>query len=190
MQDQIRLWINDLWIAVAAIWLVTALFSKKTQKAEPWLSRFTYIIITMVGVWLVFLPWTGFGVLGQRFVPDTLLVAQAGLVLVILGVLLAIWARLQLGGNWSGTVTIKQGHELIRRGPYAVVRHPIYTGFLLGLAGTALAGGYIHGLLGLFFALAGFWHKSRIEERFLIEQFGEAYVAYRKQVRALIPFIL
>jgi protein-S-isoprenylcysteine O-methyltransferase Ste14 len=101
----------------------------------------------------------------------------------------AIWARFYLGRNWSGTVTVKQDHKLIRTGPYAVVRHPIYAGFGLAILGTAIAIGEVRGLAATVTALIGMALKSRLEEEFMTEQFGAEYVQYKKDVKAMIPFI-
>jgi protein-S-isoprenylcysteine O-methyltransferase Ste14 len=103
---------------------------------------------------------------------------------------LAVWARVFLGANWSATVTIKQDHEIIRNGPYALVRHPIYSGFLLGMLGTAIAIGEVRGLIAWGLAFLGWWLKLQTEERFLLEQFGTQYLKYRKETKALIPFVL
>jgi len=99
-----------------------------------------------------------------------------------------VWARVFLGANWSATVTIKQDHEIIRSGPYALVRHPIYSGLLLGMLGTAIAIGEMRGLVGLVFL--GWWLKLQTEEQFLVEQFGTQYLKYRQETKALIPFVL
>jgi protein-S-isoprenylcysteine O-methyltransferase Ste14 len=111
-----------------------------------------------------------------------------GLALVIAGLLFAIWARVHLGGNWSGTVTIKQGHELIRSGPYAYVRHPIYTGLLAALLGTTAASGTVHAAVGLAIIAVALVRKLRIEEAFMREIFPDAYQRYSAEVPALIPF--
>ena len=95
-----------------------------------------------------------------------------------------------MGQNWSGQITIKEEHQLIRQGPYALVRHPIYTGWWFGLIGTAIVYGRWGGLLGCVIMLAAYWRKIGIEERFLVQQFGDKYLAYRRQVKALIPFVL
>jgi protein-S-isoprenylcysteine O-methyltransferase Ste14 len=94
-----------------------------------------------------------------------------------------------LGSNWSGTVTVKQNHELIRSGPYAIVRHPIYSGFLLGLLGTALSVGEARGLIALALAFVGWFVKARVEEQFMVEQFNGDYVRYIRDVKRLIPFV-
>ena len=95
-----------------------------------------------------------------------------------------------LGRNWSGVVTVKQDHELIRSGPYRYVRHPIYTGLLIAFAGSAIARGEWRGILALAIVFAALWRKLRLEERWMIETFGDAYLRYRAEVRALIPFVL
>ena len=106
------------------------------------------------------------------------------------GLLFAVWARRHIGRNWSGQVTIKSDHELVTTGPYGMVRHPIYTGLLLAFAGTALAVGEVRGLLALAIACAALWRKLKLEERYMREQFGEAYVEYTRRVAAIIPFLL
>lgn len=100
----------------------------------------------------------------------------------------SVWARVQLGGNWSGIVTIKQDHELIVRGPYAIVRHPIYTGLLVALIGSAMALGEWRGVLAVLIAYWALWRKLRVEERWMAERFGEQYEAYRRRIPALVPF--
>ena len=101
------------------------------------------VLLAVRGPWL---PW-----LGTRFLPDTMIVYLLGLLMVVAGLAFAIWARVHLGRNWSGTVTVKENHELIRSGPYAIVRHPIYTGLLLAVLGTAIVFGEWRGLLAFCF---------------------------------------
>ena len=101
-----------------------------------------------------------------------------------------MWARVHLGRNWSGIVTVKEGHELITGGPYAIVRHPIYTGLLLAFIGSALARGEWRGVLAVAVVLAALWRKLGLEERWMREQFGSAYQAYSQRVAALVPFLL
>ena len=109
--------------------------------------------------------------------------------LVVVGIAFAIFARFALGGNWSGSVTVKQDHTLIRRGPYSIVRHPIYTGLILAFLGVAVIVGQLRGLLGVAVLFLSFWLKSRVEERFMQEQFGAEYRTYQHQVKGLIPYI-
>ena len=140
-----------------------------------------------VAGWLLIFVSISLGPLDERFVPAVVEVGAAGWVLTAIGMLFAIWARVTLGRNWSGQVVLKQGHELIRTGPYALVRHPIYTGLLTALAGTALYEGRWRSLLGLVSFGIGFWLKARSEEGLLEREFGEDYRTYRAGTPMLIP---
>jgi protein-S-isoprenylcysteine O-methyltransferase Ste14 len=106
------------------------------------------------------------------------------------GLSFTVWARLRLDTNWSGAVQVKAAHALVRTGPYRWVRHLIYTGMLAALLGNAIAVDQWRGLLAFGIVLAGFVYKLRLEERWMIETFGDAYVEYRKHSKALIPGIL
>jgi protein-S-isoprenylcysteine O-methyltransferase len=108
----------------------------------------------------------------------------------VAGLGFSLWARFALGRNWSGTVTIKRDHELVRSGPYAIVRHPIYSGILLALLATAIARGHLGAFVGLAVAALTLRLKALSEESFMVEQFGAQYSAYQREVKALIPFVL
>jgi protein-S-isoprenylcysteine O-methyltransferase Ste14 len=123
-------------------------------------------------------------------VPFTTWLPWLGPALTLAGIAFTIWARVLLGGNWSGNVTLKHGHELVVDGPYRWVRHPIYTGILVALAGTALALGEWRGVLALAIAAAALWRKLGLEEALMRGQFGDAYARYAERVPALIPFVL
>ena len=134
-------------------------------------------------------PWPSW--LRWRFAPESsVATAWLGLGLTVAGIGFALWARVFLGRNWSGRVTIKQEHELIQSGPYAIVRHPIYSGFLLAILGTALVEGQLRSLLALPLATLGWWLKLRLEESFMAQQFGTAYLDYKRRVKALVPFVV
>ena len=106
-----------------------------------------------------------------------------------MGCAFAWWARIHLGDLWSGWVTKKADHRVVDTGPYAIVRHPIYTGILLGVIATMIAKGTVLGLVGAVIIVAGMWMKARLEERFLREELGaDAYDSYRRRVPMLIPF--
>jgi protein-S-isoprenylcysteine O-methyltransferase Ste14 len=113
-----------------------------------------------------------------------------GAALTVAGLLFAVWAREHLGRNWSRSVTIKQGHELITTGPYAVVRHPIYTGILAGFLGMAIAISQVRGFIVFVLIFLVFWLKLRMEEQWMRSQFGETYAAYAEQTAALVPYLL
>src|SRR5450755_3974668 len=108
-----------------------------------------------------------------------------GAAVTIAGLLFAVWAREHLGRNWSRSVTIKQGHELITTGPYAVVRHPIYTGILAGLLGTAIALSQVRGFIAFLLMFLMLWLKLRMEEQWMRSQFGETYATYARETAAL-----
>jgi len=124
------------WLAWALYWAISAASTKTTQRREPLGSRLAHIGPLVVGAILLGwreVPWPW---LAQRLWPRAALPYFAGLLLVYAGLAFAVWARVHLGRNWSGSVTVKQHHELIRSGPYARVRHPIYTGLLTAVLGT------------------------------------------------------
>jgi protein-S-isoprenylcysteine O-methyltransferase Ste14 len=127
--------------------------------------------------------------LRERFLPWADWPFWIGALLTAAGLLFTVWARLHLGRNWSGIITIKKEHELVTSGPYALVRHPIYTGLLLAFLGSALAVGDWRGVLAFALAAGALWRKLRIEERWMRQQFGDAYQAYSQRVAALVPFI-
>jgi protein-S-isoprenylcysteine O-methyltransferase Ste14 len=105
------------------------------------------------------------------------------------GFLFAWWARIYLGGLWSGSITRKEGHTVVDTGPYRIVRHPIYTGILTAAVATAVTTGTAHAILGALLLIVGYWMKARLEESFLREQLGaEAYDSYRRRVPMLLPF--
>lgn len=130
-------------------------------------------MILLVSSFFLVFDETPLGFLSRRFLPASLAASWIGLGITLAGLLFTLWARFLLGGNWSGEITVKQDHELIRAGPYAIVRHPIYSGFLLALLGTAIAFGEIRQLVGLIFSTIGWRLKSLVEERYMTEQFGD-----------------
>jgi len=127
-------------------------------------------------------------VLDLRLWPRSAAPYLIGLVVLVAGLAFSVWARVHLGRNWSGNVTVKEGHELIRTGPYRYVRHPIYTGILAGVLGTAICSGTVRGALGLAIIAAALIVKLRAEEVFMRETFPGQYEKYREQVPALVPF--
>jgi protein-S-isoprenylcysteine O-methyltransferase len=182
-------WIDAAWIAVGVIWLIGSFVSKPTVRRQSEVSRFLHSVTLGFSFYLLFNPQMGVGPLGRRFVPATVALPWIGLALTIAGIAFAVWARFALGGNWSGTVTIKEDHQLIRTGPYAIVRHPIYTGLLLAEFGTALAFGEVRGLVAVAIATVSLRLKSLAEESFMAEQFGDQYAQYRRETKALVPFV-
>jgi protein-S-isoprenylcysteine O-methyltransferase Ste14 len=177
------------WVVFAIFWAVSALRVRRTARAEPLSSRLIHSCLLLGAFALLFTDGLRVGPLVWRVVPAAPAVELAGAVLAALGIALAIWARVFLGQNWSAAVTIKEDHHLIRSGPYALVRHPIYAGVLLAMLGTALAVGEARGLVAVVLALIAWVRKSRIEEEWLLRHFGEEYTRYRHEVKALIPLV-
>jgi protein-S-isoprenylcysteine O-methyltransferase Ste14 len=190
MQSDILPWIHRVWLALGIIWAIGALLTKRTARVQTTSSRLIQAGLALGGFLLLLEPRMSIGPLGWRFLPASSAASFTGLALTICGAALAVSARVFLGRNWSAMVTIKQDHEIIRRGPYALVRHPMYSGFLLAVLGTALALGEVRGLLALGFVFLGLWLKLRTEEQFLTEQFGAQYIQYQRESKALIPFVL
>jgi protein-S-isoprenylcysteine O-methyltransferase Ste14 len=168
-------------------WLIAAFRRTRAQKREPIGERLAHLLLmAAASVLLCFRePW--WGILNQRFLPEAGWIAWAGVGLTAAGVGVAIWARRHLGKYWSAEVTIRSGHELIRTGPYARIRHPIYTGMLLALAGTVLAIGEYRALAATAIAVIGFARKARKEESFLAGQFGAAFEEHRRLTGFFLP---
>ncbi|MDD1701449.1 MAG: isoprenylcysteine carboxylmethyltransferase family protein, partial [Methanoregula sp.] len=130
------------------------------------------------------------GLMVERIVPESTGTASAGLLVTIAGLAFAVWARVHLGKNWSGMPTIRKDHTITRTGPYRFVRHPIYSGILLGLIGTAIGVGYFIIFCSVILVFGLFVIKFRMEEQFLEEEFGEEYARYKREVKALIPYVI
>jgi protein-S-isoprenylcysteine O-methyltransferase len=179
--------IGYTWEAVGLVWLVGVAFTKRTVRAQSRGTRLFHLALAALGFALLSKHGMTQGWLGLRFVPDEYSIAFTGFVLTVAGCLFAIWARLTIGRNWSGRATVKADHQLVTSGPYAVARHPIYTGLLLAVAGTALAEGEWHGILALIVIVLALMIKMSQEERLMMQAFPAAYPAYRERVKALIP---
>ena len=178
------------WLALGLVWLTAAAGKKAVLQRQSTPRRFLHVALGALAFALLAYPWFARGWLGMRFVPHTQAVYFTGFGLTVVGALFAIWARLTLGGNWSGRPSLMAGHELITSGPYAFARHPIYTGLVLAYAGTALADGEWRGVAGLALVLLAFLTKMRDEEQIMLRAFPDAYPQYRRRVKALIPGVL
>jgi len=179
----------DCWIVFFGYWVISALSSKAAKKTESLAERLQRMAPLAVAYVLLFYNATPLGWLSRRFVTDSPVAAVIGVTLTALGVAFAIWARWHLGTNWSAIVSIREEHELIRSGPYRRLRHPIYTGMLLAMAGTALVLGEVRGLLAFAITLAAFYTKARKEEAWLRREFGEKFEAHAQQTGMFLPKI-
>ena len=185
-----RLAFPFLYSVFIAVWMVMARRVKAVAERESAFSKLSHYLPLAIAIYLLAAPHVPIPPLNGRFLPLALWPVQLGLALTFAGLAFAIWARMLLGGNWSLDVTLKRDHELIVAGPYAFVRHPIYTGVLLALTGTALAVGEWRGVLAVVLAGAAYWRKLTIEEAVMRRQFGETYARYAERVPALVPFVI
>jgi protein-S-isoprenylcysteine O-methyltransferase Ste14 len=178
-----------MWTTWALYWWALSFKVKAAARRESRWSRLLHLGPLLLAALLLWLPRAPLAFLGERFLPAAAWPFWLGAVLTGAGLLFAAWARRHIGTNWSAIVTIKEGHEFIASGPYAIVRHPIYTGLLFAFAGSALALGECRGLLALAIVAWALWRKLRLEERWMQQHFGESYQAYCRRVAALLPFV-
>ena len=176
-----------LWLGWLIYWLLAARRTATNQRMETLLTGASYRLPLVLGVLLMAIPRSPFPLLNLTLWTETPLVLGAGVALTAAGLALAVWARVHLGKYWSGRVTLKVNHRVIQTGPYACVRHPIYSGLILALLGTTITLGTVHACLGFVFMFVSFVRKLQIEETWLRSHFGAEYERYRKRVKALFP---
>jgi protein-S-isoprenylcysteine O-methyltransferase Ste14 len=176
-----------MWLGWGAIWAWLAPDVKATARRESVASRAAHIAPLALAVLLLAWPGVGLGPLDARIWPRGLMGTAIGAALTLGGLGFAVAARLRLGRNWSGTVTLKQDHQLVTDGPYALARHPIYTGLLAAVIGSAIAIDAWRAVLAVALVAIAFARKMRLEEQWMRETFGAAYDDYRRRVPALVP---
>lgn len=176
-----------IWLAFYTVWLLAALRTKRAVERVDWGKRLSYTIPVALGYYCMFSSHPGSVWMQRRVLPHNQELAIAAIVITVAGMAFAVWARWYLGSNWSSVPTIKEQHQLIRSGPYRLVRHPIYTGILLAMMGTFLAKGTIRGVLSVVLLWIGWQVKSRMEEQFMVRTFGAEYEDYRRTTGALFP---
>jgi len=178
---------SKIWFVWCIVWLLMAAWSKPSKRREfPW-QRLEHVLPMVFGFFLIYNHRAEWSFLGHRIVPQNDAVTILGLLLTAGGLIFAVWARIALGANWSGTVTIKSGHNLIRRGPYRWIRHPIYTGILISFVGTVLLQGEVRAFLGFVLVALALYRKAKREERFLSEEFGQGFTEHAKRTGMFLP---
>ena len=182
--------VNACWGIFFVVWVLAAIFTKRSVYRESAGQRLRHMIPIVIGWFLLFRGYRLPPPLGTPLIPRTDVILFVVMLLSVSGVSFCVWARLVLGRNWSGTVTLKEDHELIVRGPYRLVRHPIYTGLLTLILGTAILTGHVAGLIGVVVVAASFWIKLRDEEEVMRKQFPGQYSTYEQRVKRIIPFVL
>jgi len=178
-----------IWTVIWVLWIVPAVFGKRTVQRQRTGSRILQLVLLLSAYVLVVDSGRDWGLLNLRVVPPGITGTAVGYGLLLAGMLFAGWARLFLGGNWSSDVTLKEDHTLVQSGPYRIVRHPIYTGLLFALLGTAIALGELRCFLGVLLAAIAWKIKSMSEETLMVQQFGDQYARYREQVKGLVPYL-
>jgi protein-S-isoprenylcysteine O-methyltransferase Ste14 len=177
------------WIIFIAYWFISAQRVKPMAEGQRVLSALAHRIPLGFSYFLL-ADWHLPPPMNLPVTPLADWARVAGDLVCVLGLFVTLWARWTLAGNWSSDVTFKQGHELIKTGPYRLVRHPIYTGLLIMCIGTAIEIGRLRCWLALALMTATFWIKLKQEEKLLLRHFPDAYPAYKKQVKALVPFVV
>jgi len=180
--------LSGLWLSWALIWVFAARVTRGTVVKRSGTTRVVYSALMLSSALLLILQPRRFGLLLLRpVVPDNRSLAWCGVFAVATGLALAIWARVELGRFWNSAPSIKAEHDLIRTGPYALTRHPIYTGLLLGVVAPTVLRGTIAALAGLGLFAIALMLKIQEEERLLVRHFGDAYRSYQAEVPAIIP---
>lgn len=171
------------WVVFSLYWEIAAKNAAPAKTSESKGSRAVHVFLANAALLLEIAPIRGLG----RFLPASSIIMTAGLAVEAMGLFLTIWARRHLGRNWSGEITIKVDHQLIRSGPYKLLRHPIYTGLLAMYTGIAIVTGEWLAIVGLAMAIFAYWRKIRLEEANLKVAFGADYESYRRETWTLVP---
>jgi protein-S-isoprenylcysteine O-methyltransferase Ste14 len=185
-----RIAFGCVWGALVLVWAWGWRISKPTSRRAEGLNSLTPYLPILIGVALVLLHVLPESWMKEDLWPPSLALDATGLAVTVVGAVFAIWARVTLGRNWSSVPQVKAQHELLVKGPYRIVRHPIYTGLILVVAGTGLAQDKGIWLFMVALMFASYWLKIRVEEKLMTETFPEEYPEYRRRVKALIPGIL
>jgi protein-S-isoprenylcysteine O-methyltransferase Ste14 len=175
------------WIVFVAYWSLGALKTRRTVSTESFASRCGVLLLEIIGFAMLFTGVANFGVLGSPVVDRTYALALTAVAFTWTGIAIALWARWHLGQYWSARITLKEDHQLIRTGPYAHFRHPIYSGLDLAVIGSAMAIDEWRCIAGVCLIVLGYWIKARKEESMLAAQFGEAFTEHCRHTGFLTP---
>lgn len=171
---------------MSVFWIITAFYTKRNKtKTEGWTLRLVAIIVVILFIYLQ----KNVDFLGSRLWEESDTIKIIADLVTFIGLIIMMWARKSLGNNWSGNIVLKENHQLITTGPYAYVRHPIYSGLIMMVLGVTL---YVNTYVMVIFVVIfffGAYYKAQKEEKLLISYFPEDYFEYKKQTKALIPFI-
>ncbi len=178
-----------IWATFHIYWQIGSHNVKLSEQTEPRRTFILRSVLLLAAVALLVFYGIPLGFFDREIFPYPSICWWAGAVITIAGLIFSGWARQRLGRNWSVVVSIKTNHELVTDGPYAMVRHPLYTGLLLGFLGSVIALDKWRGMLSFILVFAIFWNKLRLEEKWMLAHFGSEYEKYSKCVARLVPFI-
>ena len=180
--------VTNCWLVFVIFWLVSALKVKAPAERGSFLSTLAYRLPFIIGgILLGFFGWHY--PMNLSVTPESEATRWAGAFVCMAGLAVTLWARVTLGRNWSSDVQFKQDHQLIKTGPYRFARHPIYTGILIMCTAQGIQFGRLHFWLGWLIVFIGLWIKLKQEEAVMLRHFPE-YADYRKQVKAIVPFVI
>ena len=186
-QAQLIRILEGTWVAFGVYWLIAARRVKAARTTESPIYRVFRLLLLVITFTLLFAKWTAVGFLGRDFSPQTQLLAYIGFASALAGMAIAVWSRLSLGHYWSDKIVLKVDHRLVRSGPYARMRHPIYSGVLLGVAGSALVVDEWRAVLGFLLLLTNYTVKAKREDAILAEAFAEDFEEHKKCAGFLLP---
>jgi protein-S-isoprenylcysteine O-methyltransferase Ste14 len=177
-----------IWIGWIVSWVGASFWSAPTERRPAKLDSALYRVAVVAGAVLL-TPWASRALAAKRLWDTGIAGAYLLAGVTLAGIVLTWWARIYIGPLWSGSITRKAGHRVVDTGPYAFVRHPIYTGLITAIIASAVAEATWPALVGAILVAVGLWLKARIEERFLTAELGaDAYGAYRRRVPMLVPY--
>lgn len=175
-----------IFCVFSIFWELASKDNKPAASSESKFSRASHLTLLNGGLLVLIFPIPG---LTRRVLPHSFSLAGLGIAIEIAGFALAVWARRALGSNWSGEVRIASGHQLVRSGPYRLIRHPIYTSVLAMYGGIMLVSGQLHALLAVILILLAYLRKIRMEERILAGAFGDEFTAWQRNSWLLLPLV-
>jgi protein-S-isoprenylcysteine O-methyltransferase Ste14 len=181
--DQLDHVIRLLWMLIMTVWLGLASESNEPIEVKP--DRKADVAVWIVSIGWVVLLFPRFN--GPQLLPRIMFIRIIGSVLTIIGLAFALWARFHLGSNWDSLISLKLDHKLVRTGPYAIVRHPIYSGFMIALVGSFLNFGHFRSSIAAAMVILAWVYKAGLEETFMRDHFGVEYDQYCHDVKRLIP---
>jgi protein-S-isoprenylcysteine O-methyltransferase Ste14 len=186
-QEQFIRVLEWAWIAFGLYWVFAARRVQAARTTESAAYRaFRFLVLTITFT-LLFAKWTAIGFLGRSFLSRAQPLAYIGFIAALAGLSIAIWARISLGRYWSDKIVLKVDHQLVRSGPYARMRHPIYSGVLLGVAGSALVVDEWRAVLAFLLLLTNYMVKAKREDKILAGAFAQDFIEHRRRAGFLLP---